>query len=64
MVNMKLPFINVSFRHDSAYVIQKWLRLEKKVIRVKLAYTSKVFPNGYNYCGNGPVTVFLVLQLA
>ena len=37
--NMKLAFKNVPFRHNSAFVIQKWLRF-KRVITVRLAYIS------------------------
>ena len=40
--NMKLAFTNVSFRHNSACVIQKWLRFKRKVVTVKLAYISNV----------------------
>ena len=29
ITNMKLAFTNVSFRHNSACVIQKWLKIEK-----------------------------------
>ena len=44
---MKLAFTNVLFRHNSACVIQRWLRL-KRVITVRLAYIciSYAFPNG------------------
>ena len=45
VTNMKLAFTNVPFRHNSACVIQKWLWL-KKVITVRLAYISYIFPNG------------------
>ena len=41
----KLVFTNVLFRHNSACFIQKWLR-SKRVITVRLAYISKIFPNG------------------
>ena len=37
VTNNKVAFRNVSFRHNSAYVIQKWLRF-KRVITVRLAY--------------------------
>ena len=39
VTNMKFAFTNVSFKHNSACVIQKWLRF-KRVITVKLAYIS------------------------
>ena len=42
--NMKLAFINVPLRHNSACIIQMWLRF-KKVITVRLAYISLIFPN-------------------
>ena len=45
VANMKLAFTNVLFRHNSACVIQKWLRF-KRATTVRLAYISKVFPNG------------------
>ena len=41
---MKLAFTNVPFRHNSACVIQKWLKF-KRVIIVRLAYISYIFPN-------------------
>ena len=40
VINMKLEFTNVPFRHNSACNIQKWLRLERVVITVRLAYIS------------------------
>ena len=45
VTNMKLAFTNVPLRHNSACVIQKWLRF-KRVITVRLAYISKIFRNG------------------
>ena len=42
---MKLTFTNVPFRHDSACAIQKWLRF-KRVISVRFAYISEMFPSG------------------
>ena len=42
---MKLAFTNVPFSHNSACVIQKWLKL-KRVITVRLACISEIFPNG------------------
>ena len=39
LTNMKLAFTNVDFRHNSACVIEKWLKL-KRVITVSLAYVS------------------------
>ena len=41
---MKLAFTSVPFRHNSACVIQKWLRF-KKVITVRLAYKSCILVN-------------------
>ena len=40
VTNMKLAFANVSFKHNSAYFIKKWLRL-KRIVTVRLAYISK-----------------------
>ena len=37
--SMKLTFTDVSFRHNSACDIQKWVRF-KKVVTVRLAYIS------------------------
>ena len=37
VTNMKLDFTNVSFRHDSACDIQKWLRF-KRVIKLPNDY--------------------------
>ena len=54
VTNMKLAGTNVPFRHNSACVIQKWLRFKRFII-VRLAYVSLIFPNGskifnyYNY---------------
>ena len=45
VTNMKLAFTNVPFRHNSACIIQKLLRI-KKIIIVRLAYISLIFPNG------------------
>ena len=45
VTNMKLAFTNVLFRHNLACVIQKWLRF-KSATTVRLAYISKIFPNG------------------
>ena len=45
VTNMKLVFTNVPFRHNSACVVQIWLRF-KRVIIVRLAYISLIFPNG------------------
>ena len=39
VTNNKVAFRNVSFRHNSAYVIQKWLRF-KRAMTVMLAYVS------------------------
>ena len=44
--NMKLAFTNVSFRHNSACVIQKWLKFRRVIITVRLAYILSIFPNG------------------
>ena len=43
--NMKLAFTNAPCRHNSAGIIQKWLRL-KRLIIVRLGYISLIFPNG------------------
>ena len=40
VTNMKLAFTDVSFRHNLACVIQKWLRFKRTVITVRLAYIS------------------------
>ena len=40
VTNKKLASTNVPFRHDSAGVIQNWLRPERVVITVRLAYIS------------------------
>ena len=45
VVNMKLAFTNVPFRRNSAYIVQKWLRF-KRVIIVRLAFISLIFPSG------------------
>ena len=45
VTNMKLAFTNVPFRHNSACIIQKLLRI-KRIIIVRLAYISLIFPNG------------------
>ena len=37
---MNLADINVTFRHNSAYIIQKWLKFKRVVITFKLAYIS------------------------
>ena len=42
---MKLAFTNVPFRHNSACVIQKLLRI-KRIIIVRLEYISLIFFNG------------------
>ena len=42
---MKLDFTNIPFRHNSACIIQQWLRF-KRVITVGLAHISWIFPNG------------------
>ena len=39
VINIKFAFTNVSFKHNSACVIQKWLRFERVII-VRLAYIS------------------------
>ena len=44
ITNMKLTFTDVTFRHNSACVIQNWLRL-KRIITVRLVYISEIFPN-------------------
>ena len=43
---MKDVFTNVPFRCNSACVIEKWLRFKRVVITIRLAYISKIFPNG------------------
>ena len=45
VTNMKLASTNVPFKHNSACIIQKWLRF-KRVIIVRLAYILLIFPNG------------------
>ena len=37
---MKLVFTNVPIRHNSAYVIEKWLEFKKVVTTVRLTYIS------------------------
>ena len=44
---MKPAFKNVPFRHNSACIVQKWLRF-KRVTIVRLAYISLIFPNRSN----------------
>ena len=44
--NMKPALTNVLFRHNSACVIQKWLRFKTVVIAVRLTYISRIFPKG------------------
>ena len=44
VTNMKLAFTNLPFRHNSTCIIQRWLRF-KKVITVRLACISLIFPN-------------------
>ena len=41
----EFAFTNVPFRHNSACIIQKWLKF-KRVINGRLAYISSIFPNG------------------
>ena len=43
---MKLVLTDVPFRYNSACIMQRWLRF-KRVITIKLAYISKIFPNGF-----------------
>ena len=38
--NMKLDFRNVSFRHNSAYIIQKGLKVKRVVITFRLSNIS------------------------
>ena len=45
VTNMELVFTNLPFRYNSACVVQIWLRF-KRVIIVRLAYISLIFPNG------------------
>ena len=40
VTNMKFVLTNVPFRHDSACVIQQWIRFERVVITVRLADIS------------------------
>ena len=40
VTNMKLATTNVPFRHNSACVIQKWLRFKWMIILVRLVYIS------------------------
>ena len=40
VANIKLAFRNASFRHNSAYVIQKWLKFKRMVITFRLVYIS------------------------
>ena len=48
VTNMKLAFTNLPFRHNSTCIIQRWLRF-KKVITVRLACISLIFPNRSNF---------------
>ena len=60
--NMKLAFINVPFRHNSACVTQMWLKFRGVVITVRFKH-SFIFFNVYEqmavpfveFYGMGPV---------
>ena len=41
VINMKLAFTNVAFRHNLLCVIQKWIAF-KRVITFRLAYISQI----------------------
>ena len=47
VANMKLAFTNMPSRHNSAQVIQERLKFKRVVITFRLAYVSKLFPNGF-----------------